>query len=280
MLSIGIVGLPNVGKSSLFKALTKLEVAIANYPFTTINPNVGLAAVPDERLQQLGRVFPHSKIIPAAIEFIDIAGLVKDAHQGAGLGNQFLAKISEVHTLIHVVRAFENPNVPPLQALCSPDEEIEIIQKELSHAGIVKPTLYLFNTDEREKYHFFHDREKSVIVPGEGNAIILNVQKELEKPEKIFELIKKAYKLLGLITFFSVKSGEVRAWAISQGTKTPQAGGKIHSDFEQKFIRAEVINWQKLVEAGGWHQVKAKGRITVKGKDYVIQDGDVIEFKV
>lgn len=274
-MTIGIVGLPNVGKSTLFKILTKKEVAIAAYPFTTINPNVGVVAVPDERLQKLQRIFPTSKIIPTTIEFIDIAGLVKNAHQGAGLGNQFLAHIRETDALVQVVRAFQDPLVPAGETVTSFEEEIELIRLELELADIRKPMIYLINIDNNppSSLNAFLERHHA-------KCIVANLSKEMSRPDNIFGLIKKAYGLLELISFFSVKSGEVRAWSVKRGTKAPQAGGKIHSDFEQKFIRAEVINWQKLIEADSWQNAKAKGLIAVKGKDYPIQDGDVIEFKI
>lgn len=294
MLSIGIVGLPNVGKSSLFKALTRNEVEIANYPFATIDPHDGIVEVPDERLSRLAAIEHSKKIVPTIITFVDIAGLVKDAHKGAGLGNQFLAHIREVDAILQVVRAFENPGIIRNEGPLSPKDDIEIINLELELAGITKPTLYALNTDKGEdagelvaKYNLY----TLGITPDQ--VIPLNIKQELEMADFTKEqqkelgmesnldaLIVKSYKLLDLITFFSTGEDETRAWTIKRGASAPEAGKKIHTDFQNKFIRAFVIPWEKLIAAGGWKEARTKGWVLTKGRDYIVQEGDVIEFKI
>ncbi len=284
-LSIGIVGLPNVGKSTLFKTLTKKEVDIANYPFTTIEPNVAVVAVPDENLEKLAQIFQPDKTTPAIIEFIDIAGLVKEAHLGKGLGNQFLAKIRETNLLVEVVRVFEDKNVSHVENSIDPERDIKIIREELKQAGIEKPIIYVFNVKTDCNFQ----------VPKEypGSAISLKDEleiSELSNDEKkeleiktsgaLDNLIKNCYDALGLITFYTIKGGkETRATKIKKETNILDAAEKIHSDFKEKFIKAEVIGCQDLIDCGGWQQAREKGLIRTEGKEYVVADGDVIEFK-
>lgn len=250
-LSIGIVGLPNAGKSTLFNALLGREIAnVAEYPFTTIEPNVGVVEVPDERLERLAEIVSVLKIVPAAIKFIDIAGLVQDAHKGAGLGNQFLAKIRECQAILHVVRAFENPQaVHPLGSL-DPERDIKIINHELEQAGISKPTVVYRN----EKY---------------PDETVLD------------EIIKECYSLLDLITMFTVAGQkQIQAWPIERGMVIKEAVGMVHSDFTDKFIRAEVVPFKELEAAGSYQEAKAKGRVRVEGKEYEVKDGDVVTVKI
>jgi ribosome-binding ATPase len=318
-LSIGIVGLPNVGKSTLFNALTKKSVLIANYPFATIDPSVGVVAVPDERLDKLAEFSKSKKKIPAAVEFVDIAGLVKGASEGEGLGNQFLQHIREVDAIAHVVRIFENSEITHVENRIDPLSDIELIQAELQLADIEKeqkkkdttqaqpklsekPVLYVLNKqsgghnldespgDERwvRLMDFFEKTNSKYVIV---DAHIEHDLKELAHDDKtdfrreygIFEdgidaLIRAGYELLGLISFFTTGEDETRAWTITKGSTAPKAGAAIHSDFETKFIRAEVINWQKLLEAGSRAAARDKGLIRTEGKEYVVADGDVIEF--
>jgi len=294
MLSVGIVGFPNVGKSSLFKALTRNEVEIANYPFATIEPNEGIVSVPDERLEKLAALEHSKKIIPTIVKFVDIAGLVKEAHKGAGLGNKFLAHIREVDAIVQVVRAFDNPAIIRNEGPVSPKDDIEIINLELEMGDIKKPTLYVINDDKglsaKELLETYQLGELGI---NEEQIIPLNVKEELELGEltpqeqqelgvksNLAQLIVQSYKLLNLITFLTTGPDETRAWTLTRGSSAPEAGNKIHNDFKEQFIRAEVIPWNKLLEAGGWVQAKAKGWVGTKGKDYIVQDGDVIEFKI
>ncbi len=339
-LSIGIVGLPNVGKSLLFKILTKQEVNIANYPFATIDPNIGIVAVPDERVDKLASLMNSAKKIPAVVEFYDIAGLVKGANKGEGLGNQFLSHIREVDAIVQVVRCFKNTEIIHVENQVNPIRDIDTINTELilkdletvekrfnklegeARSGdknkikeleIVKKireglnenkmAYHLINEIQRESAFNLRDSallkelslltDKSQIYLLNGNAS--DVSDELKNKikslgadyliidlgtaENINELIKKAYELLGLISFLTTGEDETRAWTIVKGTKAPQAAGVIHTDFEKKFIRAETINWQKLLEAGSWANARQKGWLRVEGKDYVTQDGDVVEIR-
>jgi ribosome-binding ATPase YchF (GTP1/OBG family) len=329
-LSVGIVGLPNVGKSTLFKLLTKQEVNIANYPFATIHPNVGIVPVPDERLQKLAALSKSKKIIPAVVEFYDIAGLVKGAHKGEGLGNQFLAHIREVNAILQVVRCFKGGEIVHVEGGVDPLRDVEIIKTELILKDLetVEKRLTKAEADARSGKKEFVDLKdalkeiKKWLAEGK---FLMTVPKEEERHWKLFKemglltakpqlyllngrqedvpaklittiketgsdyiiadlssaaaipaLIKKTYAILNLISFFTTGEDETRAWTIERGTKAPQAAGVIHTDFEKKFIRAEVINWQKLIEANGWNEAKQRGWLSLVGKDYVIQDGDVI----
>lgn len=255
-LSIGIVGLPNVGKSTLFKALTKKQVDIANFPFTTIEPNVAIVPVPDKNLEKLTEIFRPDKITPATIEFIDIAGLVKDAHLGKGLGNKFLAKIRETDILVEVVRNFTDETVAHIEETIDPQRDIKIIEEELKEADINKPTVYLFNSDNR----------------------IFMIE---EKPVSIDEIIGFCYHTLDLITFYTIKGGkETRATKIKRDTNILEAAEKIHSDFREKFIKAEVVGVDELIKVGGWQKAREKGLVRTEGKEYIVKDGNVIEFRI
>ncbi|MEK7135020.1 MAG: redox-regulated ATPase YchF [Patescibacteria group bacterium] len=347
-LKIGIVGLPNVGKSTLFKALTREKVNVANFPFATIDPNIGIVKVPDERLDKLAKMSKSKKIIPAAIEFVDIAGLVKGAHEGAGLGNQFLARIREVDAIVEVVRDFEDSNIIHVEGNVSPSRDMETIQLELAMADLqtlnkhlskiekdlksgrkyaqeekmilekvktvleagdlatkanlsdselglikdlhlltLKPLLFVFNISDntdKNKRHDFVNHKISVALDLQFEAEIAEMgedeAKEFKQSSHLPNLIKAAYDLLALITYFTTGEDETRGWTIKAGWTAPQAGSVIHTDFEKKFIKAEVINWQKLLEYGSWSNARAKGFLRTEGKDYVVEDGDVIEFKI
>ena len=332
-LLIGIVGLPNVGKSTLFKILTKQEVNIANYPFATIDPNIGIAPVPDERLEKLAKLSNSKKIVSAVVEFYDIAGLVKGAYKGEGLGNQFLSHIREVSAIVEVVRCFQSPEIVHIEEKVDPIRDLEIINtelifkdletvgkklnslekesktdkqkvknsetlkkiqdglnknilivnldKEIISEPIVrelnlltsKPQIYLLNGDESDVSEELKNEIKSL------NADYLIINLSASDVVNISELIKKAYKILGLISFFTTGEDETRAWTIKKETKAPQAAGEIHGDFEKKFIKAETIEWSRLLEAGGWQQAKQKGWLRLEGKEYVVQEGDVMVIK-
>jgi len=330
-LSIGIVGLPNVGKSTLFQAITKKQVNIANYPFATIDPNVGVVAVPDERLEKLAKLTNSKKIVPAIVEFYDIAGLVKGAYKGEGLGNQFLSHIRDVSAIVQVVRCFSLPEIIHVEQGVDPIRDLEIINTELILKDLetVEKRLNKLEGEARGDKKKQKDFEiakklsetlgKDKLASSLGEEILdepvmkdinlLTAKKQIyllngrledvsEKlKEKISslgadyliidlanskneaglnELIKKAYEILNLISFLTTGEDETRAWTVKRGIKAPQAAGVIHTDFEKKFIRAEVINWQKLLEVGGWQQAKEKGLIKTEGKDYEVKDGDVI----
>ena len=346
-LSIGIVGLPNVGKSTLFKTLTKKQVLIANYPFATIDPNVGVVLVPDERVDKLAELSRSAKKIYATVDFVDIAGLVKGASEGEGLGNKFLANIRETDAIVYVLRAFQNADIINTQTEVNPlkDKEIldvELILKDLetvnkrvdSLAGDIragkkesikenavllkakdflsqqkvlvdqdwtedeieilnsfqlltfKPRLYLLNGEPQD----VSDELKAVL----KNYVIIAVKteadaEELTRQERVElglpelsgtdTLIKKSYELLGLQTFLTTGEDETRAWTIRKGDKAPQAAGVIHSDFEQKFVKAEVIFWEDLLKTGGYVKARETGLVRTEGKEYVVKDGDVMEFK-
>ena len=324
-LSIGIVGLPNVGKSTLFKALTKQEITIANYPFATIDPNVGVVVVPDERLQKLAELSHSKKIVPAVVEFYDIAGLVKGANKGEGLGNKFLSHIRETQAIVVVLRVFKNPEIIHVEGAPDPLRDLEIINAELILKDLETIEKRLSSL-ENEKKSGDKKAERNLEVLnkireelGAGNLAVkyakeeivrelqlLTVKKqiyllngmEFEVPVELLqkikelradyvvadlssvsaipELIKKSYEVLGLISFLTTGEDETRAWTIEKGTLAPQAAGVIHTDFDKNFIRAEVVNWQKLVEAGSWVAAKQKGLIRVEGKEYEVEDGDVI----
>ena len=327
-LSIGIVGLPNVGKSTLFKALTKQEITIANYPFATIDPNVGVVVVPDERLQKLAELSHSKKIVPAVVEFYDMGGLVKGANKGEGLGNKFLSHIRETQAIVVVLRVFKNPEIIHVEGAPDPLRDLEIINAELILKDLETIEKRLSSL-ENEKKSGDKKAERNLEVLnkireelGAGNLAVkyakeeivrelqlLTVKKqiyllngmEFEVPVELLqkikelradyvvadlssvsaipELIKKSYEVLGLISFLTTGEDETRAWTIEKGTLAPQAAGVIHTDFDKNFIRAEVVNWQKLVEAKGWVQAKQKGLIRVEGKEYVMQDGDVVVIR-
>lgn len=344
--SVGIVGLPNVGKSTLFKALTKKKVDIAAYPFTTIHPNYGVVTVPDERLEKIAEIIKPEKITPTVIEFVDIAGLVKGASKGEGLGNQFLAQIRNCDAILEVVRAFEAANVEHVAGEINPDRDTEIVKIELLMKDLetlenllskfeketkkdkkalkkfeflkkaeeaisqekliseinltdeekteieefqfltAKPVLHILNTDNKAISTGSHPVEYKYLkmnlkLEEEISELSEEEKKELKMESSLDQLILSCYDILDLITFYTVTGGkETRAWTIRRGAVAPQAGGRVHSDFEEKFIRAEVINWQKLVDAGSWTKAKEKGWIKTAGRDYVVQDGDVIEFRI
>lgn len=341
-LSIGIVGLPNVGKSALFQTITKKQVNIANYPFCTIDPNVGVVAVPDERVDKLAQLTASAKKIYTTIEFFDIAGLVKGANKGEGLGNKFLANIRETDAIVYVLRAFSSKDIINVQPEINPlaDKEIldtELILKDLETVekrmdglkavkefDILKKVKELLEQGKILSEQSFGDEEMKMIsqyqlltmkprlyllngrdeeVPPEVVAefkknnwpfLIIDVLTELESADLNQEerlalglpqeseldlLIKKAYEILGLITFFTTGADETRAWTIKKGERAPRAGGVIHSDFETHFIKAEVINWQTLLDANGFIKAREKGLIRTEGKGYIVQDGDVIEIK-
>ena len=332
-LSIGIVGLPNVGKSTLFKAITKNDVLIANYPFATIDPNVGVIPVPDERLKKLADLSNSKKVIPAVVEFYDIAGLVKGANKGEGLGNHFLSHIRDTNAIVMVLRCFKSDEIIHVENSVDPLRDLEIINTELALKDL-ETIEKVWKKAEGEAKIGNKNAEKDLealkqakaaleagnLLIGERYALIrtnvriselnlLTTKKQIYllngKPEDVSEelkkkiadlggsylvadlsvepdlgeLIKKAYESLGLISFFTTGEDETRAWTIARGAKAPQAAGVIHTDFEKKFIRAEVIGWDKLLEAGGWSKAKPKGWLRLEGKEYVVQDGDVIEVR-
>lgn len=333
-LSLGIVGLPNVGKSTLFKALTSQEVNIANYPFATIDPNVGVVAVPDERLQKLTEISRSKKTIPAIVEFYDIAGLVKGANKGEGLGNQFLSHIREVNAIIHIVRCFKSDEIIHVEQNVDPIRDLEIITAELvlKDLDTVEKRLEKLQSETRsgdkgklkdleavKTIHEILENGKRAIMLGEEiisypavkelnllttkpQIFLLNgrnddVSEELKnriskensdylvidlgdpEAEHIGLLIKKAYETLGLISFFTTGEDETRAWTCRSEAKAPEAAGEIHTDFQNKFIRAEVVSCNDLVYAGGWNEAKQKGLLRTEGKDYKIKDGDVLIIK-
>lgn len=357
-LSIGVVGLPNVGKSTLFKALTKKQIDIANYPFCTIEPNKGIVAVPDKRLEKLAELFHSAKIVPAKVEFVDIAGLVKGAHKGEGLGNQFLSHIREVNAICHVIRNFHSGDITHVSGKIDPKEDAEIINMELAYADLekvekqllkiekdlrgasreekkelnnileifenkirpalsdgkllskiglseeektlikrfdfltIKPIIYILNIDEDHigKEQEFLKGSDEIVIPicAKLEAELADLSDE-ETREYLKEsglpmtgldrIILESYKILNLISFLTTGPDETRAWDILKGTKAPQAAGTIHTDFERGFIKADVIFWEKLFEAGSWENTKEKGLVRTEGKDYEIQDGDVCDFK-
>lgn len=362
-MKLGIVGLPNVGKSTLFNSLTKAGAESANYPFCTIDPNVGIVTVPDERLKQLGDLYHSKKVTPAVIEFVDIAGLVKGASKGEGLGNQFLSNIREVDAVVHVVRCFEDTNVVHVDGSVNPMRDIETINLELIFSDIeilerryakavkgsrndkalakevalierlkshleenklaksfepadeeeeallvsynlltYKPVIFAANVSEEDlsddaASNPFVQEVREFAKENDSEVFVICAQieqeiAELDDDEKqefledlglkesgLEKLIKASYSLLGLISYLTSGEDETRAWTIKKGTKAPQAAGKIHTDFERGFIRAEVVNYQDLLDCKTYAAAKDKGLVRLEGKEYVVKDGDVILFR-
>lgn len=262
-LQVGIVGLPNSGKSTLFNTLVGEHLAkVADYPFTTIEPNVGVIAVPDERLDKIAELLGEAtKKIPATIKFVDIAGLVEGAHQGKGLGNQFLGYIREVDAIVLVTRSFDLPAEP-----ADPNGAEELVKLELELGGIQKPTLIVKNTNEIPGGTFK--------VPG---SILVNAQ----TGDGVGQLIQDAYRLLNLITFYTLKDDptQVQAWPIKQGTTAKQAAGRVHTDMELGFIKAEVVGYDDFIRVGGKDAARSAGTLRIAGKDHLIRDGEVFEFR-
>ena len=324
-LKIGIVGLPNVGKSTLFNALTNAGALAANYPFATIEPNVGIVPVPDARLDVLAKIYETEKVVPATVEFVDIAGLVAGASKGEGLGNKFLAHIRECQAICHVVRAFKNndivraDNKPEDDIVKQAKDDVDIINLELQLADeetrakveakrkkdptdenipylTDKPVIYMFNVDESGLTDMsLQESLKQLVKPAQAIFVNAKLEEEMSgmsreerkeflasygvKNDALGELIKAAYETLGLQSFLTAGKKEVRAWTIKQGATAPEAAGTIHTDFERGFIAASICNYDDLAALGSEQAVKAAGKLRLEGKTYVMQDGDVVEFK-
>ncbi len=276
--------MPNVGKSTLFKLLTKQEVSIANYPFVTIDPNVGVVPSPDERLQKVAEVIGSKKVLPAVLEFVDIAGLVAGAHKGKGLGNQFLAHIREAGAILHLVRVFKGEEIVHFEGKVDALRDFETVLRELEAKDeaaaekenllSAKPQFVFLNGEEDEAGKELLDKVKSLGY----SHLVFDLKKGLDESglERIFSSF---LKLLGFITFFTANENEARSWFVKRGTRAPQAAGVVHTDFEEKFIKADVINWEKLLEAGDWNTAKQKGWLRLEGKEYVVEDGDVMVIR-
>src|SRR3989344_558132 len=328
-LSIAIVGLPNVGKSTLFKAITKNEVNIANYPFCTIDPNIGVVAVPDERLDKLAEMSRSKKKVPAIVEFYDVAGLVKGANKGEGLGNQFLSHIRVTQAIVQVLRCFPAGEIIHVENSVDPIRDLEIINTELAlkdletidkssrriegeaksgkKEAIKELEILQQAKDKLSRNQLITDLKDEPIIKnlqllcaktqmyllnGKLEDVNENIKKRIQElgaqyviadlsnpGEAIHEVIRKAYAVFNLISFFTTGEDESGAWTIENGWKAPQAAGTIHGDFEKKFIRAETINWQKLLDVKSWTTAKQKGMLRSEGKEYFVQDGDVLEIK-
>ncbi len=322
-LKIGIVGLPNVGKSTLFNALTNAGALAANYPFATIEPNVGIVSVPDERLEVLAKMYDTEKVVPATVEFVDIAGLVEGASKGEGLGNKFLAHIRECQVICHVVRVFEDGEVIRAEGSKDPQHDIEIIQTELELADLEtrekaeakrkknagkddtnamipylteKPVIYMFNVDEKGLTdQELRARLTEMVAPSQAVFVNAKLEEEMSgmspaerkeflqeygiEEDALGELVRAAYQTLGLQSFLTAGKKEVRAWTIKQGATAPEAAGTIHTDFQRGFIAADVMKYVDLQELGSEQAVKAAGKLRTEGKGYVMQEGDIVEFK-
>lgn len=294
-LSVGIVGLPNVGKSTLFNALLQRQIAlVAEYPFTTIEPHTGVVEVPDERLRALCEIIKPEKCVPAAVKFIDIAGLVQGAAEGEGLGNQFLSHIREVDAILHVVRGFKNEKVVHTTGEIDPKRDSEIINEELRKAGIVKPTVYVVNISEADisqqsAVNELRDKTSVVIcakLEAELSQLSLEEQQAFLQEVGVFKsgldkVIAAAYQLLDLITFFTIKGGkQVQAWPLKRGLSAIAGAGLVHSDLAQKFIKAEVVTFADFIKFASWFGCKQAGKIRLEGRDYRLTDGDIVEFMI